>query len=378
MEHKLPPAGLIQREPGLQILRLSGSPVRLGQAHGHLLAAQIRRLRREFLRYLGRLSLGVGALPLYLLACLSAWRFRPFIPLSLWEEMQAIAQGAGVHVSFILFVNVLDDLLNNVPRCSTFAAPLWQKKPATFILARNLDYPLFAETMCRYNTILLLWPTDGQPFVSVGWPGYIGVCTGMNRSGVALAQLTAATNDLSLAGVPAALRNRLALQHHQTVLEVAARIASLPGTLGANLMLTSPHEALLLEISARHRQVRLPQDGTLTATNHYQSPGMQPWQGQDFRRPPLSPLESYRFSSEYSLARNQRLQELLHAQSVDISRARQILGDPVIANPCDINSVVFDTAAAELYIAQGLNPPVSQQGRWRRLSGLFTPQPAIA
>ena len=94
-------------------------------------------------------------------------------------------------------------------------------------------------------------------------------------------------------------------------LEVAARITSLPGTMGANLILASPQEALLLEVSAHHRHVRVPMDGILTATNHYQSPGMQAFKGAAFRRPPLSPLDPFCFSQDYSLLRDQRLQELL-------------------------------------------------------------------
>ncbi len=374
----MPSSSILLQEPGLQIVRLAGTPTAMGQAHGRLLGSQISRLRREFLRYLGRLSLGLGALPLYLLICLMAWRFRPFLPAPLWEEMQALAQGAGVHSSFILFINVLDDLLNNIPRCSTFVAPLRNSGPGTFILGRNLDYPLFAEIMCRYNTVLVFFPTEGEALMSVAWPGYIGVCTGLNRSQVALGQLTAATTDVSLAGVPAGLRNRLALQQHGTVLEVAARIASLPGTLGANLLLVAPREALLLEVSARQRRVRVPQDGVLTATNHYQSPGMQAWRGPAFRRPPLSPLDNYCFSTDYSLRRDQRLRELLSSASLDIPRAQEILGDPLIANPCDINSIIIDPAAGEVYLAQGLELPVSRQGRFRCLSGLFGPEVRVS
>lgn len=372
------PNSLIIKEPGLQIIQLSGSPAEMGQAHGRILANDIKHLRREFLRYLARVSCNIGVLPLYLATCLFSWRFRSFIPAPLWEEIQAVAASAGVHASFILFINVMDDLLNNIPRCSSFAAPLRQGRATTFLLGRNLDYPLFAQVMCRFNTVFVFFPKDGQPVVSVAWPGYIGVCTGMNFSQVALGQLTASTSDYSLAGVPSALRNRLALQHHSSVVEVAARITSLPGTIGANLILASPQEALLLEVSAHHRAIRVPVADVLTATNHYQSRAMQTWKGKAFRRPPLSPLDPYCFTQDYSLLRNQRLQELLINHSLDIPRAQQILGDPKIANPCDINSVVFDTAASELYLAQGLSIPISQRGRFRHLSGIFSSQPRIS
>jgi hypothetical protein len=375
MDNNLPNSLLI-KEPGLQVLRLSGSPGAMGLAHGRMLAKEIRQLRLEFLRYLTRLTLGIGTLPLYLAACLSAWRLRPFLPGPLREEMTAVAAGAQVHLSFILLINVIDDLLNNIPRCSTFAVPLRDSRPPTFILGRNLDYPLFAQVMCRFNTVYILYPQSGQPLVSVAWPGFVGVCTGMSLSRVALVQLTASTSDFSLAGVPSALRNRLALQHHDSLLEVAARITSLPGTIGNNLLLASPQESLLLELSARHQAVRVPVGGVLTATNHYQSPAMQTWRGKAFRRPPLSPLDPYCFSADYSLNRDQRLQELLNPGSVDILGAQQILADPIIANPNDINSVVFHPAASELYVAQSLRTPVSQ-GRFRRLSGIFGPQPLL-
>ena len=75
--------------------------------------------------------------------------------------------------------------------------------------------------------------------------------------------------------------------------------------------------------------------------------------------------------------RNERLQELLKTGSLDVIRAQQILADSVVANPCDVNSVVFDTAASELYVAQGLDTPVSQRGRFRHLADIFGPRPRL-
>ena len=48
---------LLIKEPGLQIIRLTGSPVEMGLAHGRILRDDIKHLRREFLRYLARLYL---------------------------------------------------------------------------------------------------------------------------------------------------------------------------------------------------------------------------------------------------------------------------------------------------------------------------------
>ena len=372
------PNSLLIKEPGLQVVRLSGSPVEMGLAHGKMLADDIKHLRREFLRYLAQISFTIGALPLYLTACFFALRFKRFIPAPLWEELAAVATGAGVHVSFILFINVMDDLLNNIPRCSTFAAALANTQPHDFLLWAQPGLSLvcpsdvpFQYYFCPIpgNRAAARIPSRGQVMSAS--------VTGMNFAKVALGQLTASTSDFSMAGVPSALRNRLALQHCLSPLEVVARITSLSGTIGANLIVASPREALLLEVSAHHRQVRVPVDGILTATNHYQSPGMQAFTGAAFRRPPLSPLDPFCFSQDYSLLRDQRLQELLRTGALDVVKAQQILGDSVVANPCDVNSVVFDTAASELYVAQGLDTPVSQRGRFRHLADIFGPRPRL-
>ena len=138
----------------------------------------------------------------------------------------------------------------------------------------------------------------------------MGVCTGINAAGVALAQLSAMSRDRTLKGTPAALRFRQALEDGDTVNAVAASVLSMPGTIGNNLMLCGPREALVLEISARQGAVRRPVHGLLTTTNHYQSPAMQGLKGRFPPRPPYSVLAAYQFTEAYSQARNQRLQEL--------------------------------------------------------------------
>ena len=344
----------------LRTLEIWGDPQELGRRHGQTLAADIRRLRREILIYLARISLYAGALPLYGLLRWLARGFWPYIPPHLQQEMVALAAGAEVSLGGILLLNGVDDLANNSPRCSALAVGERRTAGGDYLMGRNLDYPVFTEPMNRFQTLFLIEPHRGQRLASLGWPGYVGVCTGINASGVALAQLSSMSRDRTLKGTPAALRFRQALEEGDTVTAVAARVLEAHGTIGNNLMLCGPREALVLEISARHGAVRHPENGLLTVTNHYQSPAMQGLKGRFPPRPPYSVLAAYQFTEAYSQARNQRLQELASDRRLGPIDLQKILADPAIANAGTAVCTVFHPADRLLWVARGKTPPVNQ------------------
>lgn len=331
----------------------------MGYEHGRLLAGDIRRLRRIFFRYLAQATLGLGALPLYLLLVALAYRFRPFIPTSLWQEMRAVAAGSSLGLPFILLTNVFDDLVNNFPRCSAFAARDTSRPAAPYVVGRNLDYPLFTAALAQFHTFFVLRPENGHPLVSLAWPGYVGVCTGLTASGVVLAQLVAMTKDRTRQGLPAALLYRQALQMGDSLAEVTDHIISSPRTLGNNLLLASDQEACVLELSARHWALRPSQDGLLTVTNHYQTPLMRSLKGRFPPRPPFASMASCHFTEAYSLSRNQRLQELAGVTLITPASAPLLLGDPGVANPGTLASSVFDPANRKIFLATSGHPPVS-------------------
>ncbi|MBW1990812.1 MAG: hypothetical protein JRI59_01520 [Deltaproteobacteria bacterium] len=344
----------------LPILELAGSPQDLGRNHGQKLAQEIRGLRRQLFAYLLKAGLVVGAWPVFgALLCL-ARSFWAAIPRSLREEMQGVASGAGVGLSLILLINVLDDLANNVPRCSGLAAGGPRTADGAFLAGRNLDYPLFLDILIDYQMLFLVEPEQGQPFASLAWPGYVGVCTGLNRAGVALSQFSAMSRDTSLRGLPAALRFRLGLESAESVADAVRTIMELKGTIGNNVLLASASEAWVLELSAHQGAVRRPEAGLITVTNHYQTAAMAPLKGRFPRRPPFSPLSAYYFTEEYSRAREARLQELAQGRRLGPEDFQVILADDRIANPGTVVSVVVRPEDKTLWVARGQVPPVSQ------------------
>lgn len=344
----------------LRTVELTGSPQELGRRHGQVLEAEIRRMRRGILVYLARLSLYALALPLFGGLQLLARQFLPHLPAHLKQELAAVAAGAQVNLGTILLINVVDDLANNTPRCSALAVGEAHTPDGYYIMGRNLDYPVFLDHLVELQTLFLLTPERGRPLASLAWPGYVGVCTGMNQAGVSLAQLTAVSWDSTFRGMPAAMRFRLGLEAGATATEAARTILSLPGTIGNNLMLCDSREALVLEISARNRAWRYPRDGLITTTNHYQSPAMQPQKGRFPPPPPFSVLSAEHFSEAYSAARNQRLQDLAAGRRLNPLDLQKILADGGVANAGTAVSAVFAPEQKTLWVAEGKDPPVNQ------------------
>uniref|UniRef100_A0A7C5ENB3 Peptidase C45 hydrolase domain-containing protein n=1 Tax=Desulfobacca acetoxidans TaxID=60893 RepID=A0A7C5ENB3_9BACT len=344
----------------MRIIELAGSPWQLGRQHGQMLSPEIRFMHRVLLAYLVKVGLVVGVWPIYALLFFLTRRFRPFISPRLLEEMKGIAAGAQVRLFTILLFNVLDDIANNLPRCSGLAAGGRRTREGAYLAGRNLDYPLFIDDLINLQTLFVMEPHRGLPFASLAWPGYIGVCTGLNKAGVAVSQFSAMCRDVSFRGTPAALRFRQGLEAARSVSRMTEFLLAQKGTIGNNLLLVSASEAQVLELSASHGAVRSPEAGLITVTNHYQSAAMAPWHGRPPRRPPFCSLAPYYFSEAYSRSRDARLRELAGQKILQPEDIQAILADEHIANPGTVASVVFSPGERTLWVAQGQKAPVSQ------------------
>lgn len=349
--------------PDFTPIPLTGSPAERGRRHGLLFPREIRRLRRAFFRFLLRAGYLVASVPLALLFYALGGRFWRQLPDALKEEMRALAAAADLDLASVLLINVLDDVANALPRCSVLAVSRQKSATGGVLVGRNLDYPLFVDELVRQQRLFLVTPEGGVPFLSVAWPGYVGVCTGMNRRGVVVCQLSAMSRRATYRGVPAALRFRLALERGDTLAATARELLALPATIGNNVLVADASGALVLELAPGAWALRRPVAGLLTATNHFQAPEMAGHKGRFPRRPPGSPLSPAHFSEAYSVARNRRLRELAEGRILSPPDLMAILADPGIANPGTVVSAVFVPAAGTLWLAHGESAPVSRH-RW--------------
>ena len=83
-------------------------------------------------------------------------------------------------------------------------------------------------------TVMLMRPESSIPFASVGWPGMVGVVTGVNAEGIAVTVHPASGSDVRMtrSAQPVAVLARRILEHAHTIDE-AVRMVELAGPLGA-------------------------------------------------------------------------------------------------------------------------------------------------
>src|SRR5581483_10225116 len=117
------------------------------------------------------------------------------------------------------------------------------------LLGRNLDYyvvdgvlgadGIVTRTMQEQLVCFVIRPSRGHAFVSIGWPGCIGVVTGLNARGLALACLTSAVPGQTPNATPLPLLYRAIAQRAERLDDVESALRRGRRTIGNNLVAAS-------------------------------------------------------------------------------------------------------------------------------------------
>lgn len=378
---------------GLLLIEIGGDPYERGRQHGEALGEQVRHLRHRLIddivfgkgRAMGTAFLGV----LYGILA----RMHPNIPRELREEMRGVADGAKVPYRDVLLLNCFDDVLHSLIQLNPVLAPLlhhrfvkpvlgWLGSPtpppaaagfacSAFALAgtasatgapihgRNLDYLVndgfidpdgIVPRELRENVVLfVVRPTRGQPFVSIAWPGFVGVVTALNAEGLSLACLTSTVPRETANGTPLLLLYRTIAQNASTLDEVEWLLRGARRTIGNNLTVAAgpANSARSFEFTMSRVRTVPTENGLVAATNHFQHPSMA-----ELQTGWVVP------SSENRLT---RLRELFGGGSHGIAEAQAALTDrcpsagtddvwDCLNNPGTIYSSVADPAALRLWV----------------------------
>lgn len=350
--------GPLSRTGDVAVLRLGGSPYARGYEHGRLLAPAIREMDAILNQLMDAKSLHVPLLG-KAMAVRTARKLEAHIPPEYLAEMHGVADGSSVPYADILLFNVFDDLLY-VHGCSSLGL---EQGPAAgeWIHARNLDYLL--HQLARFKTVLV-YDTPGRTYLSVGFPGYIGVLTGFNDRGVSLSAHTSISADNAV-GVPTGFLYRRIMEEAGTLDQAVAILRAGPRTIGNNLLLGSYRENRFLaaEVTARQCETRAPDGGAVVVTNHFQCEALG-----ELQRGPDRLLQGSR----------QRVQTLQEFQSVlgrpagvaDVQRwfaspKGQGAVFPSVANKGTVQGVIFAPAEGAYYLAKGNRTPVTTAGYLR-------------
>lgn len=119
------------------------------------------------------------------------WLLRACAPADYFEELQGLADYTAISPSRLLLLNVSYDLSSHgTPLSGSFGCTgaLVETPDAGVVLSRNLDWSFPASII--HETVLHRFVHSGVPgwsALTVGFPGFVGVVSGMNTHGVALA-----------------------------------------------------------------------------------------------------------------------------------------------------------------------------------------------
>ncbi|NQT87525.1 hypothetical protein HQ560_12220 [bacterium] len=258
--------GRVENVSGIPVLHLTGTPAEMGAQQGTLFKKRFGVLRRE---YLNKFIQGAGMRTALVLAGMA---FQGFMPKAYIEEMQALAAEAGETYQTVVIANTFLDTLR-VFRCSVFIAEGKAAREGRLLFARNNDFPSLG--IAHKSTVLTVYhhAAPRHSFISVGWPGIIGVITGMNDLGLTVATLVSTSSAPMQPGLPSFMMYRRILEECATPDQALALVRATTRTSANNLAVAAPGaEPLIIEFDAKQVAARRPDRGILMATNHFRSP----------------------------------------------------------------------------------------------------------
>jgi hypothetical protein len=258
---------------GIPVLTVGGSPDEIGSATGVLTKPAAEGLFGYFDELLKRARLDAAWPWLVKSSVAMLGRF----PDAYRDELEAGVKAAGLPREKVIVANCLWDIKKL--GCSTiFVAP---DRSATGqpLMGRNFDFPTLG-VLQRYSLVIVARPAGKHAFASVGFPGLVGVVSGMNDAGLSIATLDVTTTadgspPFDLSGTPLILTFRRILEECATVAEAEALLKSVKRTTLMNLSVCdAAGAAAVFELTPKSVGVRKPEDGLCCCTNHFRTEGL--------------------------------------------------------------------------------------------------------
>ena len=322
----------------IPVVRLSGSWREIGRQHGRLLRPQIDYLYREYFEALAVPAVGRDALTKWAKEC------EPFLPDHVREELHGLAEGLDATYERALLVNCMVDRLQTV-FCSTVAVAGTAAVDGEVYLGRNLDFP-GRNILHRMTVVFRIEPDEGPALVTVGWPGIVGMLSGMNEHGVAGATMMIHRGEELRPGLPYMIMYREALLGARTAADVHGLIAKCARTCPNNFMVVDGQgRSEVIEYDQEKVVRRGTDDEAICSTNCFVSDEMQ--------------------DRAWSLgtARYGKLERFLAERrgSIDLDAVIAALRD--VATPwfMNVQSMVFLPARRELELSVGGKLPAADQ-----------------
>ncbi len=160
--------------------------------------------------------------------------------------------------------------------CSSFAVWGDASSDGNLLIGRNFDF-YAGDDFAEDKMVWLVKPDKGHAFLSVSWPGMMGVVSGMNQEGLSVT-INAAKSKLPLvAKTPISILAREIVQYAGNIKEAIAIAKRREVFVSETLMIGSAvdRKAVLIEVGPGVFGVYDVQGDALICTNHYQSEALR-------------------------------------------------------------------------------------------------------
>ncbi|PTT40026.1 acyl-CoA--6-aminopenicillanic acid acyl-transferase [Chryseobacterium sp. HMWF028] len=189
--------------------------------------------------------------------------------------------------------------------CTSLAVWNENTEDGDLLIGRNFDFYV-GDDFAKNKLVEFVQPEEGIPYMSVSWPGMIGVVSGMNKEGITVT-INAGKSKIPLtAKTPISLVTREILQYAKNIEEAIAIAKKRKVFVSESILVGSAADknAVIIEVSPKNFGVyRVQNTSRVLCTNHFQSDAYK-----DDKRNQKQIEESH---SKY---RYEKLQELLQEE----------------------------------------------------------------
>jgi isopenicillin-N N-acyltransferase-like protein len=318
-------------EPPVPIIHLRGTGRELGEQMGSQLGREITSL---YAKYFGQYFQSDMERNMALIA---AGMFESRIGPEYLAEVKALAAKTGLDERQVMLAQCFLDL-SAMTACSTITLPGGASSDRVARFGRNLDFPGF-DIADKSSVLLVYHPKDRFSFVSVAWPGMMGVLSGMNEHGLTLANMEVDRPQRPPMAMPYSLLYRSILERCRTVDEAIGLLRSIPRQTANNLMLMDAAGGrAVVEITPDAVTVRRASDSAaLISTNHHR----------------LADLDTPGRCARFDYLHDTAARQFGSVSRTDI----QAMLAHVAQGEMTLQSMVFEPSNRVMYLAVGANAP---------------------
>jgi predicted choloylglycine hydrolase len=269
--------GQLKYLSGIPVLTVEGSPEEIGEQLAVLSGKPSSRLLTFPQELISHVATPAGKKLLWPVCVKEGQALLENFPPDYRKELEAMIKFSGFDRELLVTANTIFDLkhlLGHLFGCSALVVEAERSQTGQPIFGRNMDY-LGLGYLHEYSLVTVYRPKGKHAFAAIGYPGMVGLVSGINDAGLAVTALetTGAPKDegpvFNPEGTPYALCYRRILEECTTIPEAEKLLRSLKRCTTNNLTVCDKKNSAVFEFTPSRVVVRKSEKGISTCTNHF-------------------------------------------------------------------------------------------------------------